>query len=84
MTALNTILGQVTILDTRINRSSGYGQYTIAIEFEFEGDKKTISLHSTDSELFDKAHGEENHSEIVMDGAKSSIEKAIENYIDSL
>jgi hypothetical protein len=84
MTALNTILGQVTILDTRINRSSGYGQYTIAIEFEFEGDKKTINLHSTESQLFDKAHGEENHSEIVMHGAKSSIEKAIENYIDSL
>jgi hypothetical protein len=84
MTTLNTILGQVTILDTRISRSSGYGQYGIIIEIEFEGNKKTIILHSTDSQLFDKAHGEDDHSEIVMNGAKSTIERAVEDYIHSL
>jgi hypothetical protein len=84
MKKLETALGEVTILDTRINRSSGYGQYTIAIEIEFEGNKKTISLHSTDSQLFDKAHGEDDHSEIVMNGAKSTIERAVEDYIHSL
>lgn len=84
MKTVETILGEVTILDTRINRSSGYGQYTISIEIEFEGQKKTINLHSTDSQLFDKAHGEDDHSEIVMEGAASSIERAIDDYISSL
>jgi len=84
MKTLTTVLGNVEINDVRIVRASGYGQYSIKINIEFEGQNKELSLHTTDSQLFDEANSEDNHSEIVMDGAKTSIENEIENYINSL
>lgn len=84
MKTLETILGEVTITDARIERASGYGQYTISASIEFEGKKKYLKIHSTDSQLFDAAHGEDNHSEIVLKGAESIIERAVEDYIHSL
>lgn len=81
---ISTDLGEVDIIDTRIKRKSGYGQYSIEIEISFEGKTKTIKLHTTDSQLFDKAYQEEDHSQIVMDGARSSIENAVIDYINSL
>ena len=84
MNTINTILGDLTINDTRIVRSSGYGQYSIVIDITFEGNQKTIKLHTTDSQLFDAAHGKDDHSEIVYNGAKSTIERSIEDYINSL
>ena len=84
MHTITTILGEVTLLEAKIVKASGYGQYKIVILFEHEGEKSIIKLHSTDSVLFDKAHGEDNHSEIVMDAAETAIETAIEKYINSL
>jgi len=84
MKTLETLLGNVIILDTRIARASGFGQYSILIDIEFEGNKKTLKVHSTDSQLFDNANGEDNHSRIVLVNAKYAIENAVENYINSL
>lgn len=84
LTTINTILGEVQIESARIGRARGYGQYTISVEIYFEGKFKTIQIHSTDSRLFDEANGEDNHSEIVMNGAKYVIERAVEDYISNL
>jgi hypothetical protein len=84
MKTLNTVLGPVTITDARIQKASGYGQYTIIIEIEFEGKKITIKEHSNDSRLFDKAYGEDDHAAIVMEDAKNIIEDAVDDYIHSL
>lgn len=84
MKTVNTILGEVVINDTSIVRSSGYGQYTIVVDITFEGQQKTLKLHSTDSQLFDAANGEDNHSEIVLEAAKYTIERGVEDYINSL
>lgn len=84
MNSVKTILGDVEINSATINRASGYGQYTINVEYSFEGQNKTLSIHSTDSQLFDKAHGEDNHSQIVMEDARYTIECAINDHINSL
>ena len=84
MKTFETLLGEVTLNDARIERSSGYGQYIIVIDITFEGQNKQIKVHSTDSQLFDKAHDEDNHSEIVMEDANFLIEREIEDYINSL
>ena len=84
MKKIETILGEVSLLDARINRASGYGQYNIAVEIEFERKNKILNVHSTDSQLFDLAYGADNHSEIVLKEAFFTIERSIESYIGSL
>lgn len=85
MRTLNTLLGEVKITDARIKRShTGFGHYKIHIDFILENEQVSITHLTTDSELFDKANGEENHSEIVLKGAESAIDTAIYHYIDSL
>lgn len=84
MKNIETILGTVTITDARITRKSGYGQYSINVSINFEGTEEEFNIHSTDSQLFDAANGEDNHSEIVLEQASDTIKRAIENYINSL
>jgi hypothetical protein len=43
----------VKILDSEMKRKSGYGQYSIKFDIISDGFQKTISFHSTDSQLFD-------------------------------
>lgn len=87
MKTLNTALGNVEIINVAMNRASGYGQYTIATEIVFEGNGKTINIHSTDSQLFDKLTDLENNSErteYLLANQKFTIESAIDDYINSL
>lgn len=85
MKTYTTAAGNVEILDARIVSASGYGQYTIVIDIEFKGENKTLNIHSTDSRLFDKATDDDfNHSEVVLEDAKYTIESAIDDYIGSL
>ncbi|WP_367867881.1 hypothetical protein [Pedobacter sp. WC2423] len=85
MKTLNTLLGQVIIHDARIVLAPGQrGRYTILVDIELEGKTKELNVHSTDSELYDKAHGESNHSEIVLKDAEYTIEKAVNHFINSL
>jgi len=84
MKTIDSLLGPVTINDARIVTASGHGQYKIEIDIIFEGKPNVIKVHSTDSELFDKAHGDENHNAIVLKEAEYTIEKAIEDYVNSL
>lgn len=58
------------ILDARIVRASGHGQYKIEVNFMIDGKINNLKIHSTDSELFD--------SENVLEDAKNTIEIAIE------
>ena len=84
---ISTILGEVSILNALMGRAGGYGQYVISIYIEFEGVKKTISYHSTDSQLFDRLHFMDNKSEekeYLMEHQKYPIERAIEDYVSSL
>jgi len=87
MKSINTVLGNVTVDNVSMNRTSGYGQYTIAVEVEFEGNKKTINVHSTDSQLFDTLTDLDNNSECaayLLENKNYTIESAIEDYINSL
>jgi len=88
MKTYNTALGDVEILDARIVRASGYGQYTIIIDIEFENERKTLKVHSTDSQLWDDATDEDiavdGNSAYVMENAKYTIEAAIDDYLNSL
>jgi hypothetical protein len=83
-----TTQGQtVEILDAKIVRASGYGQYSILIDIECNG-SKTLKVHSTDSRLFDDATDEDiavdGHSAYVMENAKYTIESAIDDYAAEL
>lgn len=88
MEIYSTALGDVKILDARIIRASGYGQYNIVIDIVFEGERKTLKEHTTDSQLWDNATDEDiavdGHSAYLMENAKYTIESAIDNYISSL
>lgn len=88
MKTYNTALGDVEILDARIVRASGYGQYTIIVDIEFENERKTLKVHSTDSQLWDDATDEDiavdGNSAYVMENAKYTIEAAIDDYLNSL
>jgi hypothetical protein len=87
MKKINTIHGNVTVTDVAMNRASGYGQYTISINVIFEGNKKTIYVHSTDSQMFDELTDLENNSdrsEYLMTNAKYTIETEIQEFISSL
>ena len=83
-TTMHTDLGLVTITDVRMQRSNGYGQYSIIIDIEFEGSKEQIVQHSTDSQLFDLVYGEPNHTELLLSKAIYIVERSIINYINSL
>jgi hypothetical protein len=85
MTTYLTTLGSVEILDARIVRASGYGQYKIEIDFILNGKHEKISTHSTDGRLWDDATDEDNdHSAVVMEDAKYTIESAIDNFLAEL
>ena len=84
MRKVETIFGKVTVTEARIRRSSGYGQYNIDVEFSFEKLNYKLSIRTTDSQLFDEANGEDNHFDIVMNGADHLIQSKIEDHIDSI
>jgi hypothetical protein len=70
-----------TVTSCRINRASGYGQYNVNVDLlDSDNNKSVLKFHSTDSQLFDAAHGEDNHDEIVFESMKWQITNAIENY----
>ena len=71
-------------MEAKIVKVSYYGQYKIVILIEHEEKKSIIKYHSTDRDLFHKAHGEDNHREIVIGAEKTSIENAVIGYINSL
>jgi len=87
MKSINTVNGNVTVANVSMNRTSGYGQYTISIDVIFECNKKTINVHSTDSQMFDELTDLDNISEraeYLMTNAEYTIGVAIEDYINSL
>lgn len=87
MTTINTVLGSVEVSNVSMSRASGYGQYTISIETTFEGNKKTINVHSTDSQLFDTLSDldtNNDRSEYLLANQKYTIEREVEDYINSL
>jgi len=87
VTAVETLLGKVEVLHaTMISR--GRGQYTISISIEFEGENKTINVHSTDSKMYDE------YKDFIAEGgigsyylmvyAFNAIESEVNNYVNSL
>jgi hypothetical protein len=85
---MKTLLGNVEIENAEIVRSSGYGQYTINVGICFEGERKTLSAHSTDSQLFDNATDEDiavnGQYAYLLENANYTIESMVEDYINSL
>ena len=69
-----------TVTSCRINRDGGRGQYKVVAHVIDCDNHYVLKFHSTDSQLFDAAHGEDNHDEIVFDSMKWQITNAIENY----
>jgi hypothetical protein len=83
MLSIETNLGEINITDVKMKRSNGYGQYTIQIFFDFNGEGNLLNLHSTDSKLFDEVNGEENQSSILIDKISYLLLREIENFIYS-
>lgn len=44
---------KIQITNIEMVRSSGYGQYVIAVDFIADGNKHSLSFHTTDSLLWD-------------------------------
>lgn len=87
MITISTILGNVEVSEASMTLASGYGQYTILIKTIFERNSKTLNIHSTDSQLFDKLTDLDSNNErlqYLMEQANYIIESAIEDYIYSL
>lgn len=84
MKTIETNYGFVEVVDCRIIRKSSYGQYSIIVDCLFLGAKHQLSIHSTDSELYDYAQDSDDHSETVYEGAKYKINSEIENHFNSL
>lgn len=86
MKTIKTSLGKVKIFNASMKKASGYGQYTILLEVFFEGNK-IVSLHSTDSQLFDKLTDLDNNDErskYLLTNQSYLIEREVSDYINSL
>jgi hypothetical protein len=83
-TQTNTIVANdevFTVTSCRIMRASGYGQYKVRVELiDSNNNKSILRYHSTNSQLFDAANGEDNYDEIVFESMKWQITNSIENY----
>lgn len=44
---------EITIKSIEMYRGNGYGQYKIVVEFTYDGESHKVSIHSTDSQLWD-------------------------------
>lgn len=55
---------QITIKSIEMYRGNGYGQYKIVAEFIYEGETYKVSIHSTDSQLWDN---EERDAQMLFD-----------------
>jgi hypothetical protein len=87
MNTVTTVLGNVEVTNVSMNRASGYGQYTISIEMEFDGEKHTANLHSTDSQLWDAVSDLDSNTEredYLISKCTYAIEEAVNDYISSL
>lgn len=83
-TAFETAIGTVEITHVSMERASGYGQYRICIDINFEGSKYARRLPSTDSQLWDDLSDVEgDKSQWLMERCKYIIEDAIEDFVSS-
>jgi len=72
---------KVSIINANITRGNGYGQYRISVDIKYNGVNKTLSIHSTDSVLFDGCNDCENTLDFLMENAKCRIESAIDDHL---
>lgn len=87
MFTIDTNLGETTVTHVGMNRARGYGQYVIEIDYLFEGSRKTVRVHSTDSQLFDAYQDCESHDEsigLLLNRARYTIEEAVIDEIHAL
>jgi hypothetical protein len=82
---INTILGVVTVTDVSMGRAAGYGQYSIKIAIRFDGRDKIISVHSTDSQLYDRLQDvDSDKAAFLARECKYLIEREVEHHVNSL
>lgn len=82
---IKTLLGGVTVTDVNMCRAAGYGQYSIKIATRFDGRDKIISVHSTDSQLYDRLQDvESDKAAFLARECKYLIEREVEDYVNSL
>jgi hypothetical protein len=74
---------QIHIRDIGMYRKSGYGQYSMQVEFRVNGESKTFKSHSTSSQTFDMDDEVEQHR-IILEAVLNNCSEQIEDWADEL
>jgi len=82
MKTITTIQGhEVNILSATMTRAHGYGQYTLNVQFSWNGVNFMQNIHSTDSKLFDDMRDSEDNTDFLCERAKNIIVSTAEDLI---
>jgi len=82
MKTITTIDGQdAVVTNVSMTRASGYGQYTINIQFSWDGVNFNSNIHSTDSRAFDNMNDADDSMEFLLDEFKNIIEDTISDLV---
>lgn len=88
MKRIETALGDFHVISAKMERASGYGQYTIKILGALNRHANVeLKQHSTDSQLFDKLTDLDSYTEraeYLLENKMYTIERMVEDYINSL
>lgn len=82
MKTITTINGQdASLTSISLNRSHGYGQYTLNVQFTWDGIDFEFNKHSTDSQAFDDMRDADDVEDFLFEKFKNTIEDAVSDLI---
>lgn len=58
---------EVNVHSASMNKSHGYGQYTINLKFSWNGEQFKTNIHSTDSKLYDGVRDADDSTEFLCE-----------------
>lgn len=65
------------VTSVSMNRASGYGQYTINIQFTWNGEDFNTNVRSTDSRAFDNMNDADDTMEFLLEEFANTIEGVV-------
>ena len=78
MKTITTINGkEATLYSISMTRATGYGQYTINIQFGWDGQQFETNVRSADSMAFDDMNDAEDPGEFLYEEFKNTIEDVV-------
>lgn len=82
MKTITTINGQdAVVTSVSMRRASGYGKYSINIQFTWDGVNFNSNFRSTDSRAFDNMNDADDSTEFLLDEFKNTIEDTISDLV---